>query len=99
MSYSPEMIAELHETPVWNYEKATAFAKKHMIKPRSVVAKVGALGLVYEKSDGTKKPAVAKTTKSELVRSIELSLGVSLKTLDKVNMDDLQILLGAISAD
>lgn len=100
MSYSDAMIAELKATEVWNYEKATDFATKYKQKPRSVVAKVIALGLTYEKADGTKKATkTAKTSKAEMVLKIESVLGVKLKTLDKVNMDDLVILLEAVDAN
>ena len=98
MSYSPEMIAELQETAVWDYEKATAFAIKHMQKPRSVVAKVMALGLEYKKAGAaspTKKPA--KTTKAELVAAVEAKLMIRAPSLDKVNMGDLTLILEALN--
>ena len=99
MSYSPEMIAELQETTEWDYAKATAFGKKHMVKPRSVVMKVVALGLVYKKAgeaSTVKKPA--KTTKAELVAAVEGRLMVKIPSLDKVNMGDLTLLLEALDA-
>ena len=99
MSYSDEMIAELKETRVWDYVKATAFAKKHMVKPRSVVMKVMAMGLGYTKAgeaSTTKKPA--KTTKAELVAAVEARLNIKAPSLDKVNMGDLTLLLGALDA-
>jgi len=98
MSYSPEMIAELQEIAVWDYAKATAFATKHRVKPRSVVAKVGALGLSYERASDvsvTKKPA--KTSKADLVAAVEGKLMIRAPSLDKVNMGDLTLLLEALN--
>lgn len=97
MSYSPEMIAELSEG-TWDYAKATAFATKHMQKPRSVVAKLIALGTPYQAATSTKATTQKKESKAELVARVEALLGTKITTLEKVNMDDLRVLEAAIEA-
>ena len=101
MSYSPEMLAELKATPVWDYDTATAFATKHMQKPRSVVAKIGALGLKYVPKTASGKSTTSvsepKVSKAQLVAAVESRLGIRAPSLDKVNMADLTNILGALS--
>ena len=102
MSYSPEMLAELKATPVWDYDTATAFATKHMQKPRSVVAKIGALGLTYRAKTAsgnstTQAKSAPRANKADLVASLEAKLGIRAPSLDKVNMADLSNILGAIT--
>lgn len=102
MSYSPEMLTELKATPVWDYDTATAFATKHMQKPRSVVAKIGALGLKYvpKTASGkstTQATSAPKTSKADLVSQVEAKLGVRAPSLTNVNIADLTNILGALS--
>jgi hypothetical protein len=48
MHYTPEMIAELQDIGEFNFEDCKAFAVAHLsVTARSVMAKVKALGLVY----------------------------------------------------
>ena len=94
MSYSDAMIEELKATQVWDYDSATAFATKYMQKPRSVVAKIGALGLTYKAKSKladthATKPKVAKRTKADVAKAIQAAMGLSLPTLEKMNADDL----------
>ena len=102
MSYSEAMITELKATQVWDYDSATAFATKHMQKPRSVVAKIGALGLTYRAKTATGNSTTqAKPTprvnKADLVKAVEAALGIRAPSLDKVNMADLTNILGALT--
>lgn len=100
MSYSEAMLTELKATPVWDYDSATAFATKHMQKPRSVVAKIGALGLTYKAKTASGRSTTAvsqpKVTKADLVAQVESKLGIRAPSLDKVNMADLTNILGAL---
>ena len=102
MSYSPEMIAELQATPTWDYDSATAFATKYMQKPRSVVAKIGALGLTYRAKTAsgdstTQAKSTPRVNKADLVKSLESKLGISAPSLEKANMTDLTNILGALA--
>jgi hypothetical protein len=103
MSYSDAMIAELKETPEWDFDSATAFAAKYMIKPRSVVAKVGALGLTYRAREAIKGSSNASTArqprpvKADLVAALERALGISAPSFEKMNMSDLTAVISAIS--
>jgi hypothetical protein len=105
MSYSEEMIAELKETAVWDFDSATAFATKYKIKPRSVVAKVGALGLVYKAREAVKGSSNAGTkreprpVKADLVKAIEAKLGISAPSFEKMNMSDLTAVIAILSKE
>lgn len=98
MSYSPEMITELQAIEDLDWAKATAFATKHMIKPRSVVSKAAALGIPYTKAaaTGSSAPRAPKVSKSSLVTAVEGALSIKAPSLDKVSLGDLTLLLGAI---
>lgn len=101
MSYSPEMLAELKATPVWDYDTATAWATKNGQKPRSVVSKIGALGLIYKAKTFTGKSTTSvsepKVSKAALVAAVESKLGVRSPSLTNVTIADLTNILGALS--
>jgi CxxC motif-containing protein len=100
LSYSEQMIEELKAIEGLDYAKATAFATKHMVKPRSVVAKALGLGLAYTKADSTKTTKAApRKQKAEVVAEILAELNIAAPSLDKVNMADLVAILGALRAD
>ena len=102
MSYSDAMIAELKATPVWDYDTATAWATKHMQKPRSVVAKIGALGLKYVPKTASGKSTTQATSspkisKADLVSQVESRLGIRAPSLVNVTIADLNNILGALN--
>ena len=96
--YTDALIAELKATPSWNYDTATAWANKNGLSPRSVVSKIGALGLTYVTAKGSAKVKTPKgPSKAELVADVEAVIGLRLPSLDKMNISDLTILLEKIS--
>ena len=97
MSYSPEMIAELSAIEGLDWEKAQAFAKAHMIKPRSVISKAAALGLPYIKAGATApKKGEPRASKASLVAAVEARLALRAPSLDKVSLADLTAILHAL---
>lgn len=98
--YTDALIAELKATPSWNYDTATAWANRNGLSPRSVISKIGALGLTYvaKTAKGQPKVKAAKgPSKAELVASVEAVIGLRLPSLDKMNISDLTLLLEKIS--
>jgi hypothetical protein len=94
------MIEELKAIEGLDFAKATEFATKYKVKPRSVVAKAIGLGLPYIKADGAKPTKAApRKQKAEVVAEILEELGIAAPSLDKVNMADLIAILGALRAD
>ena len=95
MAYTKEQVAELSAGGTWDYVKATAFAEKHGLKPRSVVATIAALGLPYKAKEkpvaGTRK--AKGPSKADLVADLEAVTGLRLPSADKMNMDDLRALV------
>ena len=97
MSYSEAMIDELKAQPTWDFAQATEFASKYMQKPRSVVAKIKSLGLDYTVQGNTPKaPRPARPLKADLVKEIQDRLNISAPSLDKVNIDDLNAIIGGL---
>ena len=96
--YTDTLIAELKANPSWNYDTAKAWAEAHGLSPRSVISKIGALGLTYVTAKGSAKVKTAKgPSKAELVAGVEAVIGLRLPSLDKMNISDLTILLEKIS--
>ena len=93
MNYTDAMIQELKDGGVWDLDKAKAFADRYKLSARSVVAKIGALGLTYKAREGKETKAVKKVSKADLTSQIEAKLGATLPSLAKMNMDDLNIML------
>lgn len=99
--YTEQMIEALKAGAPWDLDTATDFAEAHPgLTPRSVVAKVGALGLKYIPKTSRAQPAKpAKVSKADLKAEIESMLSMSLPSLDKMNMADMSALLDAIKTD
>lgn len=96
--YTDEMIAEMKELAPFTYDKAQAFATKHEISLRSVIAKVRALELPYQPKDPKVRSAARKTrAKSDIVTSIHKSLGLELASLPKMTVADLESLEKALA--
>lgn len=94
--YTEAMIAELNATPVWDLASATTWANKHGLSPRSVVSKVGALGLKYNSKTTQAKPTAPRVNKADLVTQINATLNIKAPSLDKVNMADLTLILARV---
>lgn len=86
------MVARYTETPV--RETVNALAEEFNKTPRSVIAKLSALGVYVAQPKPTKRPA--KVTKADLVSQIEGDLGIEFQSLNKAGFGDLVALLAAI---
>lgn len=92
IKYTESMINELKSLGVVTYDIANAFAIKHKISVRSVVAKVRAMELPYQPKVSTEKPKVTKAaaeSKASIAAEIESMLNVTFKGLDKLVLEDL----------
>ena len=90
--YTDEMLAELGNFVVLNYEDAQLYAEKHSIPVRSVIAKARVLQVPYRPKMGTRE--VEK--KADIVQDIERILGVQFKGLDRLVLDDLKLMLSKV---
>lgn len=95
MKYTDAMIAEMKEIGSFNYDSAKAFADKHGLSFRSVIAKVRALELDYQAKD----PRVRSTkstkkgrAKADIVKAIETALMREVPSLSKMTVADLEVL-------
>jgi|TARA_R110000744_G_scaffold378592_2_gene494955 hypothetical protein len=86
------MVARYTEAPV----RATVdtLAVEFDKTPRSVIAKLSALGVYVAAAKPTKRPA--KVTKADLVATIEQGLGIEFQSLGKAGFGDLTALVLAI---
>lgn len=76
MSYTVEQEARLTEMGTVTYEQAAVLAAEWKVSHRSVISKVGHMGLNYVKKEvPVTEPKVAVATKAELVASIEKAMG------------------------
>lgn len=92
INYTEKMLDELKSMDVVTYDAAQAFAEKHNISIRSVVAKVRSMELPYQPKISPEKPKVtkdAKESKANVAAEIESMLNVTFKGLDKLVLEDL----------
>lgn len=92
INYTEKMLNELKSMDVITYDMANAFALKHDISVRSVVAKVRSMELPYQPKISTEKPKVTKApaeSKAAIAAEIESMLNVVFKGLDKLVLEDL----------
>ena len=78
-AYTNAMVAELTNNAPFNLAKAKMFANRYpTVGYRSVIAKVKSLGLEYDKAEpaAKKDPAVAGTTKAQILSDIRLKMGL-----------------------
>jgi hypothetical protein len=101
MKYNDAQIAEMKEIGSFTYDSAKAFADKHNISFRSVIAKVRALELDYHAKDpkvrSTAKPK--GRAKADIVASIQTHLPSALASLSKMTISDLEVLEAALKVD
>ncbi len=92
INYTEKQLDELKSMGVITYDMAQAFATKHDISIRSVIAKVRSMELPYQPKVSAEKPAVtkdAKESKANVAAEIESMLNVTFKGLDKLVLEDL----------
>lgn len=92
-NYNEAMINDIMS----KYQTTPALASKHGKTPRSVIAKLSALG-VYVKPTPVTKVGTPIIKKEVFINQIQEALGVVVPSLDKVNKADLQLLVDAVKA-
>lgn len=92
--YTEEMLTEMREAGSFTYDSAKAFAEKHDISLRSVIAKVRALELDYQPKDPKVRSVKPKRdrSKADIVASIVRHIGDELPSLSKMTIVDLEVL-------
>ena len=90
-----DIMSSYQATPVRS--TVDALATKHGKTPRSVIAKLSALG-VYVKPTPVTKVGTPIIKKEVFINQIQEALGVVVPSLDKVNKADLQLLVDAVKA-
>lgn len=92
--YTDAIVAEMRSIGTFNYDSAKAFAEKHDLSFRSVIAKVRALELDYQAKDPKVRSTKAKKgrAKADIVNAITAALGNELPSLSKMTVVDLEAL-------
>jgi len=98
-NYSEAMISEMTSQYNANPVRATvdALAEKFDKSPRSIIAKLSALG-IYQKAERVTKRGEPIVRKDELVAQVQASLGRELPSLAKMTKVDLQSLIDFFAA-
>lgn len=97
--YTDSMVTELCAS-AHTYQTATAFAERHNLSTRSVISKIKSLGLAYERKPVAVKGEVTRIRKADVVRLIEIELGLkaeALSGLGKADAAALSTILAVIS--
>ena len=98
-NYTDEMIAEITSKYSAAPTRATVdfLAEEFNKTPRSVIAKLSALG-IYQKVERVTKRGEPVVRKDELVAQVQNSLGFEAPSLTKMTKVDLQNLIGFFTA-
>ena len=98
-NYSQEMVDTISSDYSANPTRATvdALAEKFDKTPRSIIAKLSALG-IYVKAERVTKRGEPVVRKDELVAQVQESIGVELPSLVKMTKVDLQNLINFFEA-
>ena len=99
-NYTQEMVEFISDqyTAVPTRATVDALAEKFNKTPRSIIAKLSALGL-YIKAERVTKRGEPVVRKDELVARVQASVGVELPSLAKMTKVDLQNLIDFFSAE
>lgn len=97
-NYSEDMISSIMEEYNNNPTRETvdSLARTFNKTPRSIIAKLSALG-VYKKVERVTKRGEPVVLKQELVNEISKAFGKELTSLNKVNKQDLTAMLRVLS--
>ena len=97
-NYTQEMVDAISSAYTANPTRATvdALADEFDKTPRSIIAKLSALGL-YIKAERVTKRGEPIVRKDELVAQVQASIGVELPSLSKMTKVDLQNLIEAVA--
>lgn len=98
-NYTQEMVDTISSDYSANPTRATvdALAEKFDKTPRSIIAKLSALG-IYVKAERVTKRGEPVVRKDELVAQVQASLGRELPSLNKMTKVDLQNLIDFFAA-
>jgi len=92
MTYTANQETELRNGAPWNWDKAQAFASKHGLSARSVVAKVKSLDLEYQRLEPVKKNGANNgPTKRQILDFIRESLSLPKREGDLTRSECLKI--------
>ena len=96
-NYSEAMISEITSQYNANPVRATvdALAEQFDKSPRSIIAKLSALG-IYQKAERVTKRGEPVVMKAELVAQVQNALGRELPSLAKMTKPDLQFMIDAL---
>ena len=96
-NYSESMISEITSQYTANPVRATvdALAEKFDKGPRSIIAKLSALG-IYQKAERVTKRGEPVVMKAELVAQVQNAIGRELPSLNKMTKVDLQFMIDAL---
>jgi len=97
-NYTQAMVDSISAAYTANPTRATvdALADEFDKTPRSIIAKLSALGL-YVKAERVTKRGEPIVRKDELVAQVQASIGVELPSLSKMTKVDLQNLIEAVA--
>lgn len=97
-NYTQEMVDSISNAYTANPTRATvdALAAEFDKTPRSIIAKLSALGL-YIKAERVTKRGEPVVRKEELVAQLQSSFGIELPSLAKMTKVDLQNLIEAVA--
>jgi hypothetical protein len=88
--YTDAMVEELKTIGKLDYNSANAFAQKHGIEIRSVIAKARAYDLPYQAKDPKQDKKPIARQKADIVKSILAELKIELPSLVKMTVVDLE---------
>ena len=96
-NYSESMIAEITAKYSADPVRATvdALAAQFDKSPRSIIAKLSALG-IYQKAERVTKRGEPVVMKAELVAQVQNAIGRELPSLNKMTKPDLQFMIDAL---
>ena len=96
-NYTQEMVDTISFDYSANPTRATvdALAEKFEKTPRSIIAKLSAMG-IYQKAERVTKRGEPVVMKAELVAQVQNAIGRELPSLNKMTKPDLQFMIDAL---
>ncbi len=96
-NYSDEVLASMRETYLQAPTRATvdSLAEEFGKTPRSVIAKLSAMG-IYQKAERVTKRGEPVVMKAELIEKVQNAIGREIPSLTKMTKPDLQVMIDAL---
>lgn len=79
--FTPEILAAMTALAPLDFDKATAFAEAHGLKPKSVVAAAVRAGIPYKRKERVSKTGGPVVTKEDLVEAVAEATGLTVEEL------------------